>query len=74
VRPILAVSGLLCTPKQLLMCLSRARNHKRLAQWKGGQGFAQGAAPTGSSAGGLGQDIRVRPRKREMSGRVQGFR
>ena len=46
---------------------------RRLAQWKGGQGFAAMRADWLKRAAGLGETLQVRLPERELSGRFQGL-
>lgn len=68
----LATAGALVSSGQVLSALSVAMP-RRLAQWRGGEGFAAIRADWLRRAAGLGEDIRVRLPERELSGRFEGL-
>jgi len=68
----LAAAGAQVAPERLFAALAAAMQ-RRLAQWRGGQGFAAIRADWLARAAGLGQDIRVRLPEREVSGRFDGL-
>ena len=68
----LAGLGALVVPDALLQELARAMQ-KRLAQWKGGQGFSATRVDWLKRAAGLGETLHVRLPERELSGRFQGL-
>ncbi len=68
----LATAGALVAPERLFAELAEAMA-RRLRQWRRGAGFAAIRAAWLARAAGLGQDIRVRLREREFSGRFEGL-
>jgi BirA family biotin operon repressor/biotin-[acetyl-CoA-carboxylase] ligase len=68
----LMASGAQVMPERLLAALSIAMQ-RRLAQWRGGEGFASIRADWLKRAASLGEDIRVRLPERELSGRFEGL-
>jgi BirA family biotin operon repressor/biotin-[acetyl-CoA-carboxylase] ligase len=68
----LAAAGALVSPEQLLAAL-RPAIARRLAQWRGGKGFASIRADWLKRAAGLGREIRVRLPERELTGRFEGL-
>src|SRR5262245_4566043 len=68
----LAGLGALIVPDALIQELAVAM-HKRLAQWKAGEGFAATRADWLERAAGLGATLRVRLSERELSGRFEGL-
>ncbi|HET7806316.1 MAG TPA: biotin--[acetyl-CoA-carboxylase] ligase [Pseudolabrys sp.] len=68
----LAGLGALVVPDALLQELAVAMQ-KRLAQWKGGEGFAATRTDWLKRAAGLGETLQVRLPERELSGRFQGL-
>ncbi len=68
----LATAGALVAPERLLAALAGAMT-RRIAQWKGGEGFASIREDWLKRAAGLGQEIRVRLPERELSGRFEGL-
>ncbi|HEY7230628.1 MAG TPA: biotin--[acetyl-CoA-carboxylase] ligase [Pseudolabrys sp.] len=68
----LAGLGALVVPDNLLQELAAAMQ-KRLAQWRGRQGFAATRADWLKRAAGLGETLQVRLPERELSGRFQGL-
>ena len=68
----LAVAGVRIAPERLFEPLVPAME-RRLGQWCAGQGFASIRADWLKRAGGLGEQIRVRLRERELSGVFEGL-
>ena len=68
----LLTAGAVVAPDALLAALSAAML-RRLAQWRGGEGFASIRTDWLARAAGLGEDIRVRLPEREMRGRFRGL-
>jgi len=68
----LAAAGALVSPEGLFAALARAME-RRLAQWRGGEGFASIRADWLKRAAGLGREIRVRLPERELIGRFDGL-
>jgi BirA family biotin operon repressor/biotin-[acetyl-CoA-carboxylase] ligase len=70
--PATDLAGAVVSPEQMFAALSGAMM-QRLAQWRGGQGFASIRADWLKRATGLGQPIRVRLPERELAGRFEGL-
>ena len=68
----LATAGVLASPEAIFAALASAMQ-RRLAQWRGGDGFAAIRADWLKRAAGLGEPIRVRLPEREFSGRFEGL-
>lgn len=68
----LVKAGAMVAPDALLTALSVAMR-QRLAQWNGGQGFAEIRTDWLKRAAGLGQTLHVRLPERELSGRFDGL-
>jgi BirA family biotin operon repressor/biotin-[acetyl-CoA-carboxylase] ligase len=68
----LAACGADLTPERLLEALGAAMA-RRLAQWRGGEGFAAIRTDWLKRAASLGEDIRVRLPERELNGRFEGL-
>jgi BirA family transcriptional regulator, biotin operon repressor / biotin---[acetyl-CoA-carboxylase] ligase len=68
----LSAAGADVTPSRLFEALGVAMQ-RRLAQWRGGEGFAVIRADWLKRAAGLGEDIRVRLPEGELTGRFEGL-
>jgi BirA family biotin operon repressor/biotin-[acetyl-CoA-carboxylase] ligase len=68
----LAVTGAQVAPERLLTVLA-AVMQRRLAQWRGGEGFSAVRADWLERAVGLGRPVQVRLPERELSGRFEGL-
>ena len=68
----LATAGALVTPEQIFAALAGAMQ-RRLAQWRGGEGFAPIRADWLRRAAGIGEPVRVRLPEREFAGRFEGL-
>jgi BirA family transcriptional regulator, biotin operon repressor / biotin---[acetyl-CoA-carboxylase] ligase len=68
----LAAAGAQLLPEQVFAALADSMQ-RRLAQWRGGRGFASVRADWLKRAAGVGEPIRVRLPERELAGRFQGL-
>lgn len=68
----LAAAGALVTPEGMLAALADAMQ-RRLAQWRGGEGFSSVRIDWLKRAAGLGEEIKVRLPEREFTGRFEGL-